>query len=1004
MTAHRLNSGGRLIDRSKPVRFRFDGAELQGFAGDTLASALLANGKTLLGRSFKYHRPRGLVAAGVEEPNALMTVGEGPRATPNERATMVPLRDGLTAQSQNRWPSLEFDVGAINAAIASVAPVFPAGFYYKTFIFPRVAWKHLYEPVIRRAAGLGRAPEGPDPDAYEHSYAFADILVIGAGPAGLAAARAAAERGARVLLVEQAPAPGGRLLVEADVTVDGLPGAEWAAREAAALAAMANVTILTRTEGAGLYDHGYALLEERRDEAPVRRLWRVRAKRIVVATGAIERPLTFANNDLPGVMLAGAVRDYLALWGVAPGREVVVFTNNDDGYRTALAAHAAGLSVKAVVDPRAEAAGALPEAARAAGLRVMTGMVVAKASGGKALRSVLVARAFEGRLGAGREEIGCDLLAMSGGWSPAVHLFSHTGGKLRWDDDQAMFRPAPERAAPIGPDGEVNTFVAGTADGYLGTAEALADAVEDGARAAAGAGFDGPAPTAPAVEEAGSEPLKPLWFSPGPGKYAHGTKHFLDYQNDVTAADVELAAREGYESVEHAKRYTTLGMATDQGKLSNVNGLAVLAGTLGAQIPAVGTTTFRPPWTPLSFGAVVGLEAGERFKPVRRTPIQDWHEANHAEFEPVGDWRRPFCYRPGGEGREAAVKREVMAVRNGVGILDASTLGKILVKGPDAGRFLDMLYTNVMSSLKPGACRYGLMCNENGFLFDDGVVARLSEDEFLCHTTTGGADRVHGWMEEWLQTEWPELKVYVANLTEQFAQIAVAGPKAREVLAALTDMELSAEAFPFLRLKEGEMAGVPVRVFRISFSGELSYEIAAPAHRGRALWDALLKAGAAHGITPYGTEALHVLRAEKGYIMIGDETDGTVTPQDLGLSWAVSKKKADFIGKRAQERSFLTAPDRWRLVGLEVLDPSKRLPDGAYAAADGAAERPELIGRVTSSYMSPTLGRPIALGLVRHGPERMGEVIDFPVAKGEVMKARIVDPVFYDREGVRLNG
>ncbi len=1004
MTAHRLPSGGLLIDRARPVEFRFNGKPVKGFAGDTLAAALLASGRTLMGRSFKYHRPRGVVAAGVEEPNALMCVGEGPRATPNQRATMVEIAPGMSARSQNHWPSLEWDVGAVNAAIASVAPVFSAGFYYKTFLFPRIAWKHLYEPVIRQSAGLGPAPEGVDPDEYEHLHAFADVLVIGAGMAGLAAARAAAEAGARVIVAEQGPRAGGRLLSESDIEIGGMPGADWAAGEAAALAAMPNVTLLTRCQGAGLYDHGYALLDEEPKEGPSRRLWRVRAKRIVIATGAIERPLAFANNDLPGVMLAGAVRDYLALWAVAPGREIVVFANNDDAYRTALAAHLAGLTVKAVIDCRAEAAGALPEAARAAGIAVRTGMIVAKAKGGKALKSVLVAkRAADGRVAGALEEIGCDVLAMSGGWSPAVHLFSHCGGKLRWDEAQAMFRPAPERGAPTGADGEVNTFVAGAANGLLSTAEGLADALAAGARAASDLGFSAVAAEAPSATEPGMTPLQPLWFTPSVGKYAHGTKHFLDFQNDVTAADVELAAREGYESIEHAKRYTTLGMATDQGKLSNINGLATLANALAAPIPEVGTTTFRPPWTPLSLGSIAGRDAGTLFKPVRRTPMHDWHEANGADWEPVGEWRRPFTYRRAGESREASVAREVRAVREAAGMLDASTLGKLLVTGPDAGRFLDLLYTNMMSTLKPGACRYGLMCNENGFLFDDGVVARLPNGDFLCHTTTGGAERVHGWMEEWLQTEWPELKVHVANLTEQFTQIAVAGPKAREILQPLTGMDLSASALPFMGIAEGEMAGIPVRLFRISFSGELSYEIAAPAHRGRALWDAIREAGAGQGIQPYGTEALHVLRAEKGFIMIGDETDGTVTPQDLGLSWAVSKKKADFIGKRAQERPFLSHPERERLVGLETLEPGKRLPDGAYAVADPAAKTPEVIGRVTSSYLSPTLGRAIALGLVKRGPERMGEVISFPLEKGEVMQARIVDPVFYDKEGARQN-
>ncbi|QIE55136.1 sarcosine oxidase subunit alpha family protein [Pikeienuella piscinae] len=1007
---HRLNRGGRLIDRETPVAYRFNGKWLQGFAGDTLASALLASGRSLMGRSFKYHRPRGLVAAGVEEPNALMTVGEGARAEPNQRATMTELFDGLTAKSQNHWPSLEYDIGALNAAAASVAPVFSAGFYYKTFLFPRIAWKHLYEPFIRQTAGLGPAPTEPDPDEYEHFHAFTDVLVVGAGQAGLAAALAAGRAGARVLLVEQGAHPGGRLLSETDIRIDGQDGAEWTAARVAELEAMANVTIRTRCQAAGLYDHGYALLNERCgdhlgvSDGPRHRLWRVRAKRIVIAAGAIERPLVFADNDLPGVMLASAVRDYIALWGVAPGREIVVFANNDDAYRTAIAAFEAGLRVPAIVDSRTEVAGALPERARALGIEVRAGATVVKAVGGGALKGVTIARrTADGRVGGAVEEIGCDCLAMSGGWSPVVHLYSHCGGKLAWDEAQAMFRPAPERGAPTDGEGAVNTFAAGAANGLLGAAEGMADGWAAGARAAAELGRAPGAAPASVVDEPEMAPLVPLWFAPSVGRYAHGTKHFLDYQNDVTAADIELAAREGYESVEHAKRYTTLGMATDQGKLSNINGLAILANSLNTPVPEVGTTTFRPPYTPISLGAIAGRDAGALFKPLRRTAMHDWHEDAGADWEPVAEWRRPYCYRRPGETREDAVIREVLAVRRGVGMLDASTLGKILVKGPDAGRFLDLLYTNMMSTLKPGRCRYGLMCNENGFLFDDGVVARIGEDEFLCHTTSGGADGVHGWMEEWLQTEWWDFKVFTANLTEQYAQVAVAGPKAREVLTGLTDIDLSAEALPFMALAEGEIAGVPARIYRISFSGELSYEIAAPAHRGQALWDAICAAGSAHGITPYGTEALHVMRAEKGFIMIGDETDGTVTPQDLGLHWAVSKKKADFIGKRAQERAFLAREGREAFVGLATEDPKRVLPDGAYAVADPAASKPEVIGRVTSTYWSPTLDRSVALGLIRNGPSRMGDVISFPVGGGDVIRARIVDPVAYDKEGARQN-
>ncbi|MGF1502208.1 MAG: sarcosine oxidase subunit alpha family protein [Paracoccaceae bacterium] len=1009
---YRLETGGRLIDRSAPIPFTFNGETFEGFEGDTLASALLANDKMLVGRSFKYHRPRGIVASGAEEPNALLGVGTGARFEPNQRATTTELHAGLEARSQNHWPSLEFDVGAINDRLAGIAPVFSAGFYYKTFMYPRVAWKHVYEPFIRRAAGLGRAPEERDPDTYEHFHFFTDLLVVGGGIAGLTAARAAAETGARVLLVEQTSAFGGRALVD-ETEIDGMPAADWADAQVAALSEMPNVTLRTRLSASGLYDHGYALLLERVAEhrpglagAPRHRLWRVRARQTVVASGAIERPLTFAMNDVPGVMLASAVRDYVGLYGVSPGRRAVIVANNDDAYRTALALHGAGVAVAAVLDTRREAAGALPQAVRDLQIPVRESAGIAKVLGKTRVKGVQTGRLSAGKIGAAGETIECDLVAMSGGWSPVVHLYSHCGGRLAWDDTGLMFRPHPEAGAPIGRDGQTSTRCAGAANGELSTAAGLADAQLAGRAAAAAAGFaPRSAEHAPQVSEPDEAPIAPHWFTPSREALAHGTKHFVDFQNDVTVADIRLAAREGYESVEHTKRYTTLGMATDQGKTSNITGLAILADALGVPIPEVGTTTFRPPYTPISMGAIAGRAAGPLFKAVRQTPMHDWHLDNGAEFERVADWYRPFCYLRPGEDRHAAVEREVTNARARVGLLDASTLGKLWVAGPDAGELLDRIYTNMMWTLKPGRCRYGLMCNENGFLFDDGVVVRFAEDRFLCHTTSGGAERVHAHLEEWLQTEWWDLRAHVVNVTEQWAQIAVAGPEARRVIeAAGTDMDLSAEALPFMAHTEGRIAGHPVRLFRISFSGELSYEIATPAHRGRALWDALLSAGTPHGVMAYGTEALHVMRAEKGFIMIGDETDGTVTPQDLGLSWAVSKKKPDFIGKRAQARIDLARPDRKQLVGLLTADPALVLPDGAHAVEDPDAPKPQrTIGHVTSSYLSPTLGHSIAMALIERGRARMGDTLRFPLEDGTVAEARVVDPVFYDKEGTRQN-
>ncbi|MEX3015373.1 sarcosine oxidase subunit alpha family protein [Gymnodinialimonas hymeniacidonis] len=994
----RLETHGRLIDRSTTVKFTFNGKWMRGHSGDTLASALLANDQMLVGRSFKYHRPRGIVASGGEEPNALVNLGRKDRHEPNQRVTTTELFEKLEATSQNHWPSLEFDVGAINSMVSRFLP---AGFYYKTFMFPRAFWKHVFEPVIRQSAGLGAAPhpETRDPDRYEHFYAHVDLAIAGGGMAGLMAALAAGKAGKRVLLMEQSAHWGGRAPVDGDV-IDGLPADEWVKNAVEALEKMENVTLRLRTQLSGVYDHGYALAYERvsdhldDEDAPRHRLWRIRAGHIVAATGGIERPLSFPGNDKPGVMLASAVRDYIVNYGVTPGDRIVVVTNNDDGYRTALTARAAGVEVACVVDPRAEVDGELPQQVRALGVPIKTGSAISKVKGLKRVVAVRVQPFAEDD--GSFEEIPCDAVAMSGGWSPVVHLWSHCGGKLNWDEARACFSPDPDRP-PTNQNGEGFVTCIGTAAGGLTGSEA-SKTVGLGLK---GLGIDA---DEIAVKTASEAPLAPVWVMPAYAGAKKRAKMWLDFQNDVKVSDVMLAAQEGYESVEHTKRYTTLGMATDQGKLSNINGLAVLADALDKGIPQVGTTTFRPPYTPISMGAIAGEARGEIFQPLRRTPMHDWHEEQGAYMEPVGHWRRPYCFPRDGESHADAVNREIDATRRSLGLLDASTLGKIIVKGPDAPKFMDMLYTNMMSTLKPGKCRYGLMCSENGFLMDDGVVVRLDEDTFLCHTTSGGADHVHAHMEDWLQCEWWDWKVYTANVTEQWAQIAVVGPNARKLLEKLGGMDVSKDTLPFMQMAEGKLGGFDARVFRISFSGELSYEIAVPASQGRAFWDALHEAGAEWKATPYGTEALHVMRAEKGFIMIGDETDGTVIPQDLGLNWAISKKKEDFLGKRGQQRTFLASEDRWQLVGLETLDGSV-LPDGSYCVADGtnANGQGNVQGRVTSTYYSPTLARGIAMGLVHKGPDRMGEVIEFNTVDGELIKTKILSPVFYDPEGEKQN-
>ena len=996
----RLQTGGRLLNKDVPLNFTFNGRKMQGYEGDTLASALMANNQMLMGRSFKYHRPRGVVSSGAEEPNALINMGEGTRFEPNQRATTTELFDGLVAESQNHWPSLEFDIGAINNKLARFLP---AGFYYKMFIHPRPLWKHVYEPFIRRSAGLGKAPKMRDGDTYEHFYAFYDLVIIGGGIAGLMAAKAAASSGAQILIMEQSAHWGGRCVVEPD-QINGKDPEYFIQDLVAELTARPNVTMRTRLMGAGVYDHGYLLGYERlRDHAPSEpgprhRLWRIRAAKILTATGAIERPLSFAGNDLPGVILASALRDYVENFGVSMGDRTVVLTNNDDAYRTAIALKAAGLDVPVILDARSAGGGALAAATKKLGIRVETGKAVAFVKGRGAVTGVAICdQAGQGTV---LEEIACDCLAMSGGWSPVVHLWSHCGGKLIWDQALAMFRPDPEKA-PRDQKGEGFVLAAGAANGHFSLGAVMQDALQQGAEAA---GVTAASQPLPEIDQTAEAAMEAVWMMPQGAGINLRSKAWLDFQNDVKVSDVQLAAQEGFESVEHAKRYTTLGMATDQGKLSNINGLAVLAGALNADIPAVGTTTFRPPYTPISMGAIAGAARDEIFQPVRQTPIHDWHVEQGAYMEPVGQWRRPYCYPRADETHQDAVSREIRQTRNSVGLLDASTLGKLLVQGPDAAKFLDMLYTNMMSTLKIGKCRYGLMCSENGFLMDDGVVVRLDEQSFLCHTTSGGAEHIHAHMEEWLQTEWWDWNVYVANLTEQYAQVGVVGPKARDVLEKLGGLDVSKEALGFMEYAEGWLGAFDVRAFRISFSGELSYEIAVPAGQGLAFWQALCAAGEEFGIMPYGTEALHVMRAEKGFIMIGDETDGTVIPQDLGLHWAISKKKSDFLGKRAQERSHMVDPDRWKLVGLETLDGSV-LPDGAYAVGEGANANGQrnTIGRVTSTYFSPTLNRGIAMGLVAQGPDRMGEILNFPDLSGNEVKVKLVDPVFYDKNGDRQN-
>jgi sarcosine oxidase subunit alpha len=998
----RTTSGGH-IDRGRPLTFRFDSKTLTGVQGDTLASALLANGVHLVGRSFKYHRPRGIMTAGSEEPNALVTVSRGEsgaRSTPNLRATQLELYDGLSAISQNRFPSLAFDIGAINDRFSALLP---AGFYYKTFMWPRGFWDRVYEPVIRAAAGLGRVPTAPDPDRYLQRHAHCDVLVVGAGPAGLAAALAAAEAGARVILCDEQAEMGGCLLADTQSSIAGHRAAAWVARVLAELAAHERVTLLPRTTAFGYYPHNHLGLVERvtdhqaapNPEHPRERLWQVRAGEVVLAAGALERPLTFPDNDRPGIMLADAARSYVARYGVRPGRRAVIAVANDSGYHAALVLAEEGVEIAAIADIRRSPSGAWLDAARRAGLPVRTGMTVTGTSGSLRIDGASIA-AVDADGGVGRTtDIACDLMLMAGGWTPTVHLFSQSLGKLRFDEERQAYLPGIA-AQPI--------RAAGGAAGDYGLAEALSGGYRAGVEAAAAAGVTGARPRVFITVATPADTSSVLGALPH-GRDPSRVRAFVDFQNDSTAKDLKLAVREGFRSVEHAKRYTTTGMATDQGKTSNMPMLGILSQAQGKPIPEVGFTTFRLPFTPTTFGIFAGAARGELFDPARRTPIDPWATAHGAVFEDVGLWKRARYFPRGGEDMHAAVARECRAVRQGVGLFDATTLGKIEVVGPDAAEFMNRIYINPWTKLGVGRCRYGVMLREDGFVLDDGVVGRLAADRFHVTTTTGGAASVLNLMEDYLQTEWSDLQVWLTSITEQWAVIAVQGPKARDVLAPLVEgIDLSAAALPHMALAEGRICGVRTRLFRVSFTGELGFEVNVPAAHGRRVWEAIHAAGQPHNITPYGTETMHVLRAEKGFIIVGQETDGTATPDDVGLSWAIGKAKPDFVGKRSLTRSGMMDPARKQLVGLLNADGQTVLEEGAQIVADPRQPIPmTVLGHVTSSYASAVLGHPIALAMLAGGRGRHGETLHVPMPGGVAIAVKVVDPVFYDREGARLD-
>lgn len=1002
---NRLAKGGR-IDRSQALSFTFNGQTYQGFAGDSLAAALLANGVDIVGRSFKYSRPRGIVAAGAEEPNAVLQIGSTEAAQiPNVRATQQALYSGLVASSTNGWPSVNTDLMGILGKVGG--GMMPPGFYYKTFMYPQNLWM-TYEKYIRKAAGLGRSPTEVDPDIYDQMNQHCDVLIVGAGPAGLAAALAAGRSGARVILADEQEEFGGSLL-DTRETLDGKPAAKWVAQAIAELKTLPEVTLLPRATVNGYHDHNFLTIHQRLTDhlgevAPMgqarQRMHRVRAKRVVLASGAHERPLVYANNDVPGNMLAGAVSTYVRRYGVAPGQELVLSTNNDYAYRVVLDWLDAGRKVVAVADARSNPRGAWVEEARARGVRILTGSAVVEARGSKRVTGARICAidVKAHKVTSPGEVVDCDLIVSSGGYSPVVHLASHLGGRPEWREDILGFVPGPGN-------GIQQRIDAGAVNGVFALGDVLANGFEAGAKAAAEAGYKAVSGSLPQVEALHEEPMLALFQVPHDKSTARAPKQFVDLQNDVTAAGIELATREGFESVEHVKRYTALGFGTDQGKLGNINGLAIAARSMGISIVQMGTTMFRPNYTPVTFGAVAGRHCGALFDAKRYTAMQAWHVKNGAEFEDVGQWKRPWYFPKNGEDLHAAVARECLAVRNSVGILDASTLGKIDIQGPDAREFLNRVYTNAWTKLDVGKARYGLMCKEDGMVFDDGVTACLADNHFVMTTTTGGAARVMEWLEIYHQTEWPELKVYFTSVTDHWATMTLSGPNSRKLLAKVTDIDLDKDAFPFMSWKEGLVGGVPARVFRISFTGELSYEVNVQADYALGVWEQIIEAGKEFDLTPYGTETMHVLRAEKGFIIVGQDTDASVTPDDLNMGWCVGRTKPfSWIGKRGMNRDDCLREDRKQLVGLKPVNPNQVLPEGAQLVFDPKQSIPmQMVGHVTSSYMSAAMGYSFAMAVVKGGLKRMGERVFAPLADGSLIEAEICSSVFYDPKGDRQN-
>ncbi len=986
----RLKKSG-FINRSKKISFKFNGKKYFGYEGDTLASALLANGVHLVGRSFKYHRPRGFIGAGVEEPNAQVQLYSGAKTEPNAIATTVELVEGLVAKSQNCWPSVNLDFGAINNFLSKF---FPAGFYYKTFMWPKSFWYKIYEPIIRKAAGLGVAPLKPDPDRYEHKFEFCDILIVGSGPSGLSSALSAAKNGARVILAEDKSRFGGSLLTD-EVTIGNKKGKDWADEIISQLKSMPNVTIKNRSQVFGYYDHNMMVMTEKVKDhienpskfTPRQRLWYIRAKEVIISTGSIERPLVFGNNDRPGVMLASAAKEYMKVYGVLIGNKPIVFTNNDSGYDTAIEFKKNGVN-PLVVDVRENSKSSVVQEAINLGIDIKFSYGVVNANGYRKVNSAIIGKLNKDKSGYEKlENVICDCICVSGNWTPTVHLSSQSGNKLKFEEQINAFVPNQSRQ---------KESTLGSAKGTFTLKETLQEGFTKGFDLSKKITGKNNKISVPTSNERIYEKKDKFWCMPLPeNKYY---KRCVDFQNDVYVTDIELALREGFRSIEHVKRYTTLGMATDQGRTSNLNGLQLVANIEKKIIPEVGHTTFRPPFTPVTIGAIVGREVGKYYRPTRKSPMHGWHEKNKAVFVDAGLWLRPRYYKQGNETLAEAAKREAANVRNNVGVCDVTSLGKIDIKGPDSAEFLNRVYTNAWMKLPIGKARYGVMLREDGIVFDDGTTTRISENHYHMTTTTAQAANVLAHLEYYLQIVWPDLDVNVLSTTEQWAGVALAGPNSRNLLSSLfPNTNVSNEGLPFMGYTTGNLFGVPARIFRISFSGELAYEINVESGYGIFMWEKVMELGKEMNIEPYGTEALSTLRIEMGHVA-GSEIDGRVIPSDLSLDGMLSKKK-DFIGKRSLNREAFLDVEREKIVGVIPLDKKTMIPEGSHLVSDNKAKLPNpKLGHISASCWSVEYNNPFSLAILKDGRKKIGQHlyalsplknISIPV---EIVSSHYVDP------------